>query len=697
MAGMSENIKIKKEYYKSLDIIRNVSCFAVLFYHLDILKGGCLAVCSFFTLSGYLSCITNFNKRKFSFFKYYKNRFIKIYIPIVITVFATIFTISFFKNIKAVNLKPEVASILLGYNNFWQLSVKHDYFSTHINSPFMHFWYMAILLQFELVFPFVFVALKKIADKSSEGIPVIITLSLGIIIAIFFYKICFTSNITSSYYYTFSHAFSCLLGISLGFCHCYKRNLLPIKFNNETAVKIVFALYMSFLFFLFIFVDGKSEVFPLALTITTILTTSLIDYGALIANKDNTILKFVASLSYEIYLVQYPIIFICEHIFILEKFYFLEILAILALTFASSFLIHFGLTRTGKHKALKIITLVGIFAITALGIYKFTTMQDYTNQMDALEKELEENRILLEQKKSRFYENENYQRAEISQKNETQILENLESENDGFSQEENLDEKIKNLAITAFGDSIMLGASNSLYEFFPNIYIDAKKSRSIWSIYEPLEDLVAESKLGNPVVIHLGSNGDSSQNTKDAIMELIGEREVFWLTVTNDKIVKMNSRLKEYAKKFPNLHIIDWENFSKGHDDFFAPDNLHLVKDGRDAYAQFIFDSLKNFYFEKSEAEKKNALLIKKAEEERLAKIAELQFEILKSLAKRKNSKNEIIAQFICEDRPQDYIESRVAELQEKNFIAQNKKGLFVLTRTGKSELKKMQSVDNVN
>lgn len=680
-----------------MDIIRNVSCFAVLFYHLDILKGGCLAVCSFFTLSGYLSCITNFNKRKFSFFKYYKNRFIKIYIPIVITVFATIFTMSFFKNIKAVNLKSEVASILLGYNNFWQLSVKHDYFSTHINSPFMHFWYMAILLQFELIFPFVFVALKKIADKSSEGIPVIITLSLGIISAIFFYKICFTSNITSAYYNTFSHAFSWLLGISLGFCHCYKRNLLPIKFNNETAVKIVFALYMSFLFFLFIFVDGKSEVFPLALTITTILTTSLIDYGALIANKDNTILKFVASLSYEIYLVQYPIIFICEHIFILEKFYFLEILAILALTFASSFLIHFGLTKTGKRKALKAITLVGIFAITALGIYKFTTMQDYTKQMDALEKELEENRILLEQKKSRFYENENYQRAEISQKNETQILENSESENDGFSQEENLDEKIKNLAITAFGDSIMLGASNSLYDFFPNIYIDAKKSRSIWSIYEPLEDLVAESKLGNPVVIHLGSNGDSSQNTKNAIMELIGEREIFWLTVTNDKIVKMNSRLKEYAKNFPNLHIIDWENFSKGHDDFFAPDNLHLVKDGRDAYAQFIFDSLKNFYFEKSEAEKKNALLMKKAEEERLEKIAEMQLEILKLLAKRKNSKSEIIAQFICEDRPQDYIESRVAELQEKNFIAQNKKGLFVLTKTGKSELKKMRSVDNVN
>ena len=684
---MSEHINIKKEYYKSLDIIRNVSCFAVLLYHLDILKGGCLAVCSFFTLSGYLSCITNFNKKKFSFFKYYKNRFIKIYIPIVITVFVTIFTMSFFKNIKPVNLRQEVTSILLGYNNFWQLSVKLDYFSAHINSPFMHFWYMAILLQFELVFPFVFIALKKIADKSSEGIPVIITLGLGIISAIFFYKICFTSNITSAYYNTFSHAFSWLLGISLGFCHCYKRNLLPIKFNNDTAVKITFALYMIFLFFLFIFVDGKSEVFPLALTITTILTTSLIDYGALIANKDNTILKFFASLSYEIYLVQYPIIFICEHILIFEKFYLLEILAILVLTLAASFLIHFGLTMTSKHKVLKTITLIGIFAITASGIYKFATMQDYANQMDALEKELEENRILLEQKKAQFHENENFQRVEIPQENEAQVSENAESESEEFSQAENFDEKVKGLAITAFGDSIMLGAFNDLYEIFPNIYVDAKKSRSIWSIYEPLENLVAESKLGNPVVIHLGSNGDSSKSTKDAIMELIGEREVFWLTVTNDKLVKMNSRLKDYAKRFPNLHILDWENFSKGHDEFFTPDNLHLTKNGQNAYSKFIFDSLRDFYFEKAEAEKQKKLLMKKAEEERLAKIAELQFEILNFLAKKRKSKNEIVTQFIDDARSQDYIESRIEELQENEFIMQNKKGFFVLTKSGKLRL----------
>ena len=56
----------KKEYYKNLNIIRVIACIAVLFYHLGILKGGYLAVCTFFVLSGYLSCVTSFKKEKFS-------------------------------------------------------------------------------------------------------------------------------------------------------------------------------------------------------------------------------------------------------------------------------------------------------------------------------------------------------------------------------------------------------------------------------------------------------------------------------------------------------------------------------------------------------------------------------------------------------------------------------------------------------
>ena len=57
-------MKKTKLYYKKLDYIRIISCIAVLLYHLNILKGGFLAVCTFFVLSGYLACSSALKKGK---------------------------------------------------------------------------------------------------------------------------------------------------------------------------------------------------------------------------------------------------------------------------------------------------------------------------------------------------------------------------------------------------------------------------------------------------------------------------------------------------------------------------------------------------------------------------------------------------------------------------------------------------------
>ena len=63
----------KKEiYFRRLDIVRILSCILVLFYHLNILKGGFLAVCTFFALSGYLTCISALKNENFSIKLYYK-------------------------------------------------------------------------------------------------------------------------------------------------------------------------------------------------------------------------------------------------------------------------------------------------------------------------------------------------------------------------------------------------------------------------------------------------------------------------------------------------------------------------------------------------------------------------------------------------------------------------------------------------
>ncbi|MBQ1826863.1 MAG: acyltransferase, partial [Erysipelotrichaceae bacterium] len=157
---------MKKSYYKYWDVFRALLAAAVLMYHLGVLPGGFLAVCCFFALSGYLTARSLYDK-DFSYLKkYYLSRLKKLYLPLLTVVSITMIISLFLKDLVWVSMKPETTSVLFGYNNFWQISANLDYFARHTDSPFMHFWYIAILLQFELVFPPVYLLLRKIfGDK----------------------------------------------------------------------------------------------------------------------------------------------------------------------------------------------------------------------------------------------------------------------------------------------------------------------------------------------------------------------------------------------------------------------------------------------------------------------------------------------------------------------------------------------------
>ena len=97
-----------------------------------------------------------FRQERFSIKKYYFNRLFKLYIPLLLVVLLSLFVISLLPNISWINLKNETKSVLLGYNNYWQITANNDYFTRQIDSPFMHFWYISILFQFDLVFPFIY-------------------------------------------------------------------------------------------------------------------------------------------------------------------------------------------------------------------------------------------------------------------------------------------------------------------------------------------------------------------------------------------------------------------------------------------------------------------------------------------------------------------------------------------------------------
>ncbi len=589
-----------KKYYKDLNIIRLVACIAVLFYHLGLLKGGYLAVCTFFVLTGYLSVVSSFKKKAFSIKEYYKNRLIKVYIPLVIVVFITIGVTSFFKNVYWISLKNETTSVLLGYNNFWQISANLDYFARHVDSPFMHLWYIGILLQFELIFPFLFKLLKKSGEKIDKIMPCIIPLVFATASIIYFLIASHSSNIMNAYYNTFARCFSIFFGVSLGFIHSYYKPLIPKKIKKGGLSKVLFYIYLGISLILFIFVKSTSNLFTISMILVTLISCRLIDYGTTNKTELNIfdkIVKRVSDISYEIYLIQYPVIYLSQYININHH---LKTPLIIIVTIILSYILNMATRKRKKIKVTGIILLIVIIGASTFGGYKYITVKNHQKEMKELEAELAENAKIMEEKQKE------YQQIKQQEENDwTKELKKLESE-------ANYEELTKALPVTFIGDSVMLGAMNNLHETFPNSYFDSKESRSTYVGYQIISELKENNKLGDPVVIHLGTNGDCKNGCKEKIMDLLTDRTVFWINTTN--MPSVNESLNELSTKYSNLHIIDWYTLSQGQKDWFYSDGIHLPPKGRREYTNIVYNAIYNVY--KDNFKTKKDELIKEHKEE---------------------------------------------------------------------------------
>ena len=394
-------MKEDKKYYKLLDIIRVVSCIGVLLYHLGYLQGGFLSVCSFFVLSGYLSYISLSRKDKVNFKEYYKKRFKHIYLPLLIVVFITTCITAFMGDIHWFQLKPESTSVLFGYNNYWQLSVNADYFARHVSSPFMHFWYIAILLQFEIIFPFIYLFIKKTKEKIHKVFPIIILSILITASSGYFIYISLNNNIMLSYYDTLARSFSLFIGVLLGYIHKEYKPLYFKRFSN-----IFFYLYLVIFIVLQFIINSNNTYYWLVMIIVSLLTCRLIDYGT---SNDSSNLnfweretKFLADTSYEIYLVQYPIIFFFQYTD-LDIAWKMPIMILLIFGFA--YFIHFTLDfKNTKGQYLRLVFGIIIAIFSAFGLVEYVHAKDYTEEMNKLRDQLSENQKMIQDKQKDYEE-----------------------------------------------------------------------------------------------------------------------------------------------------------------------------------------------------------------------------------------------------------------------------------------------------
>ena len=463
-------------------------------------------------------------------------------------------------------------------------------------------------MQFDLVFPFLYRILKKIGDKTNKIIPCVITSLLSIISGFYFVKVSASENMMITYYNTFTRSFSLFFGLTLGFIHHYYGPILTDRMKEKDFSKLGIYLYLLVLAGLFIFTDSKSLYFSSIMVLVTLIACRLIDYSVSYyqdtLSKKDKIVKSLLSVSYEIYLIQYPVIFFLQNIAIDKT---IKTILIFVITILLSYILHFATNiKNKKYKGIRYFVLIIISVASVFGIYQYIVTEDHTAEMEELEKQLSENAKKMEQNQ------EDYNTlVKEEQEKWDEVLENLEAG------ENQIKDIVSNLPVVAIGDSVMLGAIDNLHSTFPNSYVDAKVSRSLWKASGILEELISKNALGEPIVINLGANGDCSLEFKKEIMELCKGKEVFWLNTTNNQ--DFNKNLLSFSIDYPNLHVIDWNKLSKGHEEYFYADGIHLTGSGRKAYTEVVYNAIYQTYLD--EYNTKKAEIIKKHEEELKNKI----------------------------------------------------------------------------
>ncbi|MBQ3474730.1 MAG: acyltransferase [Bacilli bacterium] len=572
----------KKVYYKRLDYIRVISCIMIFLYHLHILQGGFLAVCTFFTLSGYLSCLSALKKEDFSLKKYYHDRLKKIYIPLLVVVSLTIILSTKVFNPTWINMKKETLSVIFGYNNYWQLSASMDYFTKHIASPFTHLWFISMLMQFELLFPLVFIGLRKLKETIHRDLSLLIVAILFITTITYFYYISGTQNVMPVYYNSFARSFSFLGGILLMILTYYFGNKL-IKLLRQCN-RLVFLIYVIALLCFGIFVSDKSGNYALFMILTTFISMRLIKYSTLknSRTKPSLITQFISNNSYEIYLVQFPVIFFFDSV---NMNGVLKTILIIVITIIVSACIHFISNFNVKNMVLKITKIFVVTLIIIIGTIFYIGEKDKSIEMSELEKLLNKNlKTITEKNKENIEKIENQQVKE----EQPQVQEKTPTENNSIE----ITDSVSEIPVVGIGDSVMLGAVDALYEKFPNGYFDGKVSRTILEAEDVIEELKNKGALGDTLILALANNGDYRDWICEELMEYVGDRQVYWITAVLADDPEFNTRFSEFAKNYPNIHIVDWEAASKDHPEYFYADGIHLKPDGMYAYAEVIYNAI---------------------------------------------------------------------------------------------------------
>ena len=587
---------------EGLDGLRTLAIVGVTLFHMfpEAVPGGYMGVSLFFVLSGYLlayTCSRQLAQGSFSVAGYFWRRIKRIYPSLLLVLLVSTGAYYLLVPDVVAAVRPEVVSVLLGYNNWWQIAQNADYFTRLTNtSPFTHLWFMGIELQYYLLWPVLFFFYAVLQSFFGTRAALLFMAVLGLASAcVMPLSYVPGDDVTRLYYGTDMRIYALLFGAVMGL---QRAEAGPHVMKSELLRKISCAAFVGMLaitIIAYFTLDGQNPLVyqggMLAMTLLFCLLLRLtedrgVPLGALL---DMQGFRWIGKRSYGIFLWQYPVIllFSCMGWDKMHGWYFLDIALILLLAVWSDAVTDCLLSRELPFRA-KPMAMVRVACFVVLSMCSMLVMGYGCCGIAA---SAESKASAVAELQAQLAEEE----AEQARQNE------LAAEQAKAARIEAAKGQVDLSGAVCIGDSVMLGSSGRIRELLPACYVDAEVSRYVGGGLDAAKAFEAQGRLGNLVVIALGTNGpiagyERYEVQTRQLLEYLGDsRHIFWVNVYCPHLTWQetnNNYIKKMAAEHGNVHEVDWYGLISQHPEWLTEDGIHPNSEGRVQYAKLIHDRI---------------------------------------------------------------------------------------------------------
>ncbi|MGX7679272.1 acyltransferase family protein [Jatrophihabitans sp. DSM 45814] len=150
--------------------------------------------------------------------------------------------------------------------------------------------------------------------------------------------------------------------------------------------------------------------------------------------------------------------------------------------------------------------------------------------------------------------------------------------------------------VSAFGDSVLLGATSALLALDGRVKVDAVEGRQAYVVLDEIAALHRTGQLAPTVVIHTGNNGVINPAQLSSTLSMLRDRAR--VVLVTDRVARdwqdpNNRAIRTAAHQFSNVRLVDWNSIGGSHPAWFYGDGLHLNPAGAASYAQLIMAAVK--------------------------------------------------------------------------------------------------------